>query len=88
MNFDRPAIDTIVTLSPLDSARDKYVVPGFKPARCGGHDLRLELVGCQDRDEDDGPWLIPKNEVIDDVAGTNGNITMANQSKEPSARKN
>ncbi|MCH7852551.1 MAG: hypothetical protein IIC41_07200 [Candidatus Marinimicrobia bacterium] len=46
------------------------------------------MVGRLDRDEDDGPWLIPKNEVLDDGAGTNGNITMANQSKEPSARKN
>ena len=47
--------------------------------------LGLLVVGCQDPDEDDGPWLIPKNEVFDDGAGTDGIIALANPSLEPAA---
>ncbi|MCH7521688.1 MAG: DUF3179 domain-containing protein [Candidatus Marinimicrobia bacterium] len=42
-------------------------------------------MGCQSTNDDNGPWLIPKGEVFDDGAGTDGIIALDNPSVEPAA---
>ncbi len=42
-------------------------------------------MGCQVPEEDDGPWLIPKREVFDDGAGTDGIVALANPTMESAA---